>query len=95
MKLGLDIFKQLDDGSPIWVRNVHTRAQAHREMASLLRSVPARYFVRDAETGAVYQLTLDWVFRRRLTGLGEQPIVCQATGRILFVKRSSLATACL
>jgi hypothetical protein len=53
MKLGFDIFKQLDDGSPIWVRNVQTRAQAHREMASLLRSVPARYFVRDAETGAV------------------------------------------
>jgi hypothetical protein len=53
MKPGFDIFKQLDDGSPIWVHNVQTRAQAEREMASLLRSVPARYFVRDAETGAV------------------------------------------
>jgi hypothetical protein len=53
MKLGFDIFKQLDDGSPIWVRNVQTRAQAQREMTSLLPSVPARYFVRDAETGAV------------------------------------------
>jgi len=53
MKLGFDIFRQLDDGSPIWVANVHTRAQAEREVASLQRSVPARYFVRDAETGAV------------------------------------------
>jgi hypothetical protein len=53
MNLGFDIFRQLDDGSPIWVANVQTRAQAERELASLLRSAPARYFVRDAETGKV------------------------------------------
>jgi hypothetical protein len=53
MKLGFDIFRQLDDGSPIWIANVPTRAQAERELASLQRSAPARYFVRDAETGAV------------------------------------------
>lgn len=53
MKLGFEIFRRLDDGSPIWVANVQTRAQAEREVASLLRSAPARYFVRDAETGEV------------------------------------------
>jgi hypothetical protein len=26
MKLGYDIFRQLDDGSPIWIANVQTRA---------------------------------------------------------------------
>lgn len=53
MKFGFDIFRQLDDGSPIWIVNVPTRAQAEREIVALRRSAPARYFLRDAETGAV------------------------------------------
>jgi hypothetical protein len=53
MKLGYDIFRQLDDGSPIWIANVQTPAQAQQELATLRSTVPARYFVRDAETGAV------------------------------------------
>jgi hypothetical protein len=53
MKLGYDIFRQLDDGSPIWIANVQTRAQAQQQIAILRSSLPARYFVRDAETGAV------------------------------------------
>jgi hypothetical protein len=61
MKLGFDIFKQLDDGSPIWVRNVQARAQAHREMASLLRSRPAISYA--TRRRVRLSLTLDWVFR--------------------------------
>ena len=53
MKLGYDIFRQLDDGSPIWIANVQTRAQALEKVASLRRSAPSRFFVRNAETGAV------------------------------------------
>ena len=53
MKLGYDIFRQLDDGSPIWIANVQTRAQAEQRVALLRCSVPARYFLRNAETGAV------------------------------------------
>jgi len=53
MKFGFDIFRQLDDGSPIWIANLATRAQAHQEVAVLQRTAPACYFVRDAETGAV------------------------------------------
>jgi hypothetical protein len=53
MKFGFDIFRQLDDGSPLWIANVETREQAEREIASLQRVAPARYFIRDAETGAV------------------------------------------
>ena len=53
MKFGFDIFRQLDDGSPIWIANVPTRARAQQEVSALQRSVPARYFIRDAETGGV------------------------------------------
>ena len=53
MKLGYDIFRQLDDGSPIWIANVQTRTQAEQRVAVLRRSTPARYFLRNAETGAV------------------------------------------
>ena len=53
MKLGYDIFQKLDDGSPLWIANVQTRAQALQQVTVLRRSAAARYCVRDAETGAV------------------------------------------
>ncbi len=53
MKFGYDIFQKLDDGSPLWIANVQTRAQALQKVTLLRRSASARYFVRDAETGAV------------------------------------------
>ena len=54
MKLGYDIFQKLDDGSPLWIANVQTRAQALQSVIALGRSAgTARYFVRDAETGVV------------------------------------------
>jgi hypothetical protein len=34
MKLGYDIFRQLDDGSPIWIANVQTRTQAQQKVAT-------------------------------------------------------------
>jgi len=49
MKLGYDIFQKLDDGCPLWIANVQTRAQAPQKVTSLRRSAAARYFVRDAE----------------------------------------------
>jgi hypothetical protein len=53
MKLGYDIFQKLDDGSPLWIANVQTRAQALQKVTALRRSAAARYFVRGAETGVV------------------------------------------
>ena len=53
MKLGYDIFQRLDDGSPLWIANVQTRAQALQSVIALRSSASARYFVRDAETGVV------------------------------------------
>jgi hypothetical protein len=53
MKLGYDIFRQLDDGSPIWIANVQSRTEAEQKVTLLRRSHPASYFLRNAETGAV------------------------------------------
>ena len=53
MKFGYDIFQKLDDGSPLWIANVQTRAQALQKVVALRRSASAQYFVRDAETGVV------------------------------------------
>jgi hypothetical protein len=53
MGLGFDIFKQLDDGSPLWVAEAESLEVARRKLDSLRRSTPGRYFVRNAETGKV------------------------------------------
>jgi hypothetical protein len=53
MRLGYDIFRRLDDGSPVWVAQVESLAQAEKKLASLLATFPGKYFVRDADTGVV------------------------------------------
>jgi hypothetical protein len=53
MKLGYDIFCQLDDGSPLWVAQVDSVGEAKKKLVSLLASTPGQYFVRDAATGEV------------------------------------------
>jgi hypothetical protein len=49
VNLGYDIFQKLDDGSPLWIADVQTRAQALQKVTLLRRSAAARYFVRDAK----------------------------------------------
>jgi hypothetical protein len=51
MKLGFDIFRRLDDDSPLWVAQASSLIEARAQIAALRRSSPGRYFVRDAETG--------------------------------------------
>jgi len=51
MKLGFDIFRRLDDGSPLWVAQANSIAEARTRLAALRQDCPGRYFVRDAETG--------------------------------------------
>jgi hypothetical protein len=53
MNLGYDIFKKLEDGSPMWVMQVATIEEARKNLASLLSKTPAEYFIRDASTGLV------------------------------------------
>jgi len=51
MKLGFDIFRQLDDGSPLWVAQVNSIAEARSRLQALRQGAPDNYFIRDAETG--------------------------------------------
>ena len=49
MGFGFDIFRRLDDGSPLWVAQAHTVDDAHRQVVRKMS--PGEYFVRDAATG--------------------------------------------
>jgi hypothetical protein len=51
VKLGFDIFRRLDDGSPLWVTQVDSVAEAWTKLVGLRQRSPGQYFVRDAETG--------------------------------------------
>ena len=53
MGLGYDIFKKLDDGSPIWVGQADSLGAAQQALESLRRASPGHYFLRDANSGAV------------------------------------------
>jgi hypothetical protein len=53
MKLGYNVFRRLEDGSPVWVANVDTLAEAKQKLISLNRNFPGEYFIHDAETGAI------------------------------------------
>lgn len=44
----LDIFRILNDGSPLWVTTVEGRAEARRKIAELVEKTPAQYEVYDA-----------------------------------------------
>jgi hypothetical protein len=51
MKLGFDIFRRLDDGSPLRVAQAAALAEAPRKLDSLREFSPGRYLLRDKETG--------------------------------------------
>jgi hypothetical protein len=51
MRLGFDIFRRLDDGSPLWVAHVRSIPEAQARLEALRQYSPGHYFVRDAETG--------------------------------------------
>jgi hypothetical protein len=53
MSLGYDIFKKLEDGSPFWITQVATLAEAKEKLAALVRHAPVEYFIRDATTGKI------------------------------------------
>ena len=57
MGLGYDIFRKLHDGSPIWIMQASTLQDAKQNVKALLASSPADYFIRDATTGEVIDLS--------------------------------------
>jgi hypothetical protein len=53
MDLGFDIFRTLEDGAPLWIKQVATLDDAKIHLAALASSTPAEYFIRDASTGEI------------------------------------------
>jgi hypothetical protein len=51
MGFGFDIFRRLEDGSPLWVAQADTLNDALRQLDAIRRIHPGSYFVRDASTG--------------------------------------------
>ena len=53
MTLGYDIFRKLDDGSPLWIADVASLNEAKEKIELLFSQSSAAYFIRDASTGNV------------------------------------------
>jgi hypothetical protein len=53
VSLGYDIFKTLDDGSPLWVMQVATLEEARTQLEALVAATPAEHFIRDASNGEI------------------------------------------
>jgi hypothetical protein len=53
MNLGYDIFRKLDDGTPLWIKQVATLDDGKRSLDALVSASPAEYFIRDASTGEI------------------------------------------
>jgi hypothetical protein len=53
MNMGYDIFKTLDDGSPLWVMQIATLEDAKKQLEALVTATPAEHFIRDASNGEI------------------------------------------
>jgi hypothetical protein len=53
MNLGFDIFRTLEDGTPLWIKQVSTLEDGRKHIAELISATPAEYFIRDASTGEI------------------------------------------
>ena len=53
MDLGYDIFRKLDDGTPLWVKQVGSLDDGKKLLQTLNSATPGEYFIRDASTGEI------------------------------------------
>ena len=53
MYLGYDIFRELGDGSPLWVTHAPNLKEAKEKLDTLARTLPAEYFIRDAANAKI------------------------------------------
>lgn len=53
MSLGYDIFRELSGGEPLWVAQATTLEEAREKLNTLVRTLPASYFIRDAATAKI------------------------------------------
>jgi len=45
--LGFDIFRELPDGTPLWVTHASSLKEAKEKLDILVSTLPAEYFIRD------------------------------------------------
>ncbi len=57
MDLGFDIFRTLDDGTPLWIKQVASLDDGKKHLEALMSAAPGEYFIRDASTG---EIVLKW-----------------------------------
>ncbi|MGD0425195.1 MAG: hypothetical protein ABSC10_00615 [Candidatus Acidiferrales bacterium] len=50
MDFGYDIFRTLDDGTPLWIMQVGTLDEGKKHVGQLVSSAPGEYFIRDASS---------------------------------------------
>jgi hypothetical protein len=53
MDFGFDIFRTLDDGTPLWIMQVGTLDDGKKHVGQLLSTMPGEYFIRDAASGEI------------------------------------------
>jgi hypothetical protein len=53
MGLGYDIFRELRDGSPLWITHAPTLKEAKDKLDTLASILPAEYFIRDATNAKI------------------------------------------
>jgi len=55
MDAKFDIFKQLPDGHPLWVKAVDGLEEAKNQLARLAMSSPGEYFIYSARNGRIVE----------------------------------------
>jgi len=58
MDFGYDIFRKLDDGAPLWIKQVATLDEAKLSLEALFSNTPGEYFIRDASKGEIIFTTM-------------------------------------
>ncbi|HUL35689.1 MAG TPA: hypothetical protein VL128_17535 [Candidatus Eisenbacteria bacterium] len=53
MSAKFDIFMQLSDGQPIWIKAVESLEEAKRQLTELSEKTPGEYFIFNANSGQV------------------------------------------
>ena len=53
MSLGYDIFRELSDENPLWIAQATTLNEAEDKLDTLARTLPAKYFIRDATSATI------------------------------------------
>jgi hypothetical protein len=60
LRFGYDIFRDLHDGSQLWLAHTSTLSEAQDKLAVLAGTLPANYFIRDATSNKIVVRAGSW-----------------------------------